>query len=77
MRFSLQVDELAFSLQLQQSLLHGQQPCLGPDILFPLFEFKSNSCCQMTSGAVHYFALPITVFHFSREFAALISQKKY
>lgn len=34
MRFSLQLDELAFSLQFQESLLHGQHSCLGPAVYF-------------------------------------------
>lgn len=76
MRFSLQLDELAFSLQVQQTLLHGQQSCLGPAIFISLFEFKSNICCQTTSlGAIHYFSLPTRIFHFSREFTPLVCQE--
>lgn len=42
MRFSLQLDELAFSLQLQQSLLHGQQSCLDPALWFFFLSLNSN-----------------------------------
>lgn len=72
MRFSLQLDELALSLQLQQSLLHGQQSCLDPAIFFSLFQLKSNICCQTPSlGAIHYLAVLISIFYFSGEFATL------
>lgn len=48
-----------------------------PSHFFSLFEFKSSSCCQTTSlGAIHYFALPIRIFHFSREFATPVCQEK-
>lgn len=48
-----------------------------PSHFFSLFEFKSSSCCQTTSlGAIHYFALPIRIFHFSREFATPVCQVK-
>lgn len=74
MRSSLQLDELAFPLQFQESLLHGQHSCLGPAVL-SLIEFKSCSCCQTTFvGAIHYFALPFRILHFSREFTTVICQ---
>lgn len=48
-----------------------------PSHFLSLFEFKSSSCCQTTSlGAIHYFALPIRIFHFSREFATPVCQEK-
>lgn len=78
MRFSLQLDELAFSLQLQQSLLHGQQPCLGPAIFFSLSLNSSQTVAVKRllleqSVILH---CPSEFFYFSREFATLVCQEK-
>jgi len=75
-------DELAFSLQLQQSLLRGQQSCLGPAGIFLSLNSSRTVAvgapCDSVNprGAARYFALPLGTCRFSRESPRWFARKK-